>query len=116
MINRALRYCTRLFCTWHCVGVMVVTLNPNSTFYNHIIWFYLLENRFGERKVKIECSKESLEMDDIKKYSFYRSRIIPWLLGRTDAEVPSFRTATDGKADFIKALKGRSQNIEVVIE
>lgn len=123
MIARALRYCTRLFCTWHCVAVFEVRSNHTNPHKAAIVFYYLFENRFYERKITLKASghkfasydKSWEHMNTAKETWFYRQRILPWLLGRIDREVPSFRNATTGKEEFLKQLKGLGQNIVVEI-
>lgn len=120
MIARVLMYCTRLFCLWHCVGVIEYYYGGAQNKLNIVI-FYLFENRFGERKIEIEASGYNFPSYDsnekkqktIKGLNFYRSRILPWLWGRNDREVPTFKNRNCNKREFLKQLKEVGQNIVV---
>lgn len=119
MIARALRYCTRLFCTWHCVGVIEYHYGDNRG--NNTVIFYFLENQFGERKIKFNpigysypsYYDTSKKKRAVRELTFYKSRIVPWLLGRNDREIPTFRNKNCTKREFLKQLKDEDQNIVV---
>lgn len=119
MIARVLRYCTRLFCTWHCVGVIEYRYSGNTI--NNTVIFYFLENRFGERKIKFNPVGDSYPSyhdssrlkQTVRELIFYKSRVVPWLLGRNDREIPTFRNKGCTKREFLKQLKAEGQNIVV---
>lgn len=119
MITKVLRYCTRLFCSWHCVGVIEYYYGSHGR--ENAVIFYLFENRFGERKVGMNPTGHSYPSHDtgiekrrtVRSLTFYKSRIVPWILGRTDREVPTFKSKDCNKREFLKQLKNESQNIVV---
>jgi hypothetical protein len=119
MLMRFLRYCTRLFSAWHCVGVFEYYYGQANC--SNRVFFYLFENEFSERKVKIQADGDDyLRYDSVREHRqtvrnlyFYKARITPWLLGRNDPEIPNFKNNNCDKRAFLNALKDKGPNIVV---
>lgn len=99
----------------------VIEYYYGAGYLSNMVVFYLLENRFGERKVKIDPKGreyEYLHTNEKKRAMaketiLFKTRIAPWLMGRDDREIPSFKNKGCSKKEFLKQLKGESQNIVV---
>lgn len=72
------------------------------------VFIHLYESNFGNRRMEIGSTFSSILIGDIRRFvesdSIYHSKILRWLEGRPDPEIPTFNTV--GEDDLANALKG----------
>lgn len=72
------------------------------------VYIHCLESDRNNRKVKGSCTFpdiDSKSIDDfVKVHEIYQERLVRWLAGRYDPEIPRFSEV--GEEDTVNALKG----------
>lgn len=72
------------------------------------VYIHCYESNSGERKVDTSCTFTDIDrktIDDfVRAHEIYQERLVRWLAGRHDPEIPRFSEI--GEEDTVNALKG----------
>lgn len=73
------------------------------------VYFHLYESNKGKRRVVIDSSFTDIRHqgsfnESAKRFDTYQEKIVRWLAGRRDPEIPSYSEI--GQEDVINQLKG----------
>lgn len=99
----------RLRKDWRLVNTLTasvnwVDINGKSTGDKSELYYYLSENGLGERKCETNAS-DTKGAYKIKKHPQYLEKIVPWIMGRYDPDIPSYESIK--AKEFKDALAGK---------